>query len=153
MSGPADLSDKTPGSCSGNPVNANGDTVVLVHDGESDAVVVLPKAPHECERQAASELVSCIEKISNARLPVVTADSGEAAIARTRILIGRAALPGDGATGNASPITPSDIDKAKGDRPNTVLPRVSSGHGLRRFAWDFVDHLLVLFQPANPAGP
>lgn len=89
--------------------------VVLVDDGQSRAVIVLAKDPHERERQAADEIVTYVEKISGAKLARVEVGSASDPVeAEMRILVGAIALAGAGGS-----ISAGDIEEAKGDRPNT----------------------------------
>ena len=65
-----------------------GKTVQLVEGGSARASIILPGEPNELEKLAADELAEHIEKISGARLPIITEKQPAKAI---KIHIGRAA--------------------------------------------------------------
>ena len=64
--------------------------VFLVRGGTPASVLVLPKEPHADEQLAARELQDHIEKMSGAKVPMVT---GKAAAGLTPIMIGLASAP------------------------------------------------------------
>ena len=60
--------------------------LVLVEDGVAKATVVIPKGAIESNKKAANELVAFVERMSGAKLPVVTDDKKD--IAGPKVLIG-----------------------------------------------------------------
>jgi len=97
-----------------NGVQASPETepLVLVKNGVGRAVLVLPLNADGKEKSAANELVAYIEKISGAKLPIVT--EGEPVAGDVRILLGAAA--GD-------MITPEEITEALGPRNDEMNGR------------------------------
>jgi hypothetical protein len=73
----------------------------LVREGKPIAVIALPPAPDDAEKLAARELASHIERMSGAKLPIVTVDpqAFDAFLEKARtdgtvpVVLGRAALP------------------------------------------------------------
>src|SRR5947208_1906516 len=73
----------------------------LVRDGKPLAVVALPPSPDDAEKLAARELIDHVEKMSGARLEIVTVDGKdlESYLEQARrdgkvpIFLGRSALP------------------------------------------------------------
>ena len=83
-------------------------------------MIILPDDAHQRERQGADEIVTYVEKISGAKLEIVPAGSASSQAAeKVRILVGSSALAQAGSQDTAGRISPADIEKAKGDRPNT----------------------------------
>lgn len=66
--------------------------IELVHDSKPSAVVVMPAEPHRFEKIAAQDLVAVIQKMSGARLAVLTLGKDDIPAGKVRILIGGAAI-------------------------------------------------------------
>ena len=116
----------------GPPEDAHAETVALVEEGKPAAVIVLPDEPHELEQRAAQEIATYIEKISGAKLEIIKtasaegpAQASEQAESKLRILVGTAALAKGSSSEVGGLISETDIEKAKGDRPN-IRPAIPS---------------------------
>ena len=101
------------------PEPAEPESVLLVEDGKAQAVIILPEKPDELEQLAAEEIATYAEKISGAKLPIISAEADGPDPGSVRIMIGSAALAKPGSD-DAEAISVEDIEKAKGDRANTL---------------------------------
>lgn len=88
--------------------------MVLVEDGKSRCVLVLPDNPLEYETLAAEELQLLILKMSGARLPMVTAGRGGVPEGSVSILIGSAAV---------ASVPNLELDRALGERRDAMSCR------------------------------